>query len=265
MDETPTDLDTLTPEQEATVEAIRDRWIQAGLSTEQSTEQQMRDAVDAVYRVANMEPPRYCFFFDSPQAGAFAVAVLQRHYEQFPEQERNSIPVPEGLLDIVPDYQDGTVEIPFDIEELAVEAYTWACYGQHDAGKVVQYDVARQLEDVPMSPTMEALMGEVLHCGWWWAMEKIAVVSRKNAEVHLDSEGRAHNETGTAIKFADQYGLYCIHGTTVPERFIDDAATIQDHDIQAVVDRNEMTPEDKETFVAAVGKLRTAAQANSVG
>jgi len=65
----------LTPDQRATLPAIRDEWIAHGLSTapadRAAAEQGIRDA----YRAGGLEPPRFIIWVGSPYAGAWGQAV----------------------------------------------------------------------------------------------------------------------------------------------------------------------------------------------
>ncbi len=254
----------LTEEQEALMEAIRDKWIAIGLSCEQSTHEQQRAAVNLSYRDADLSVPEYHFFFDSPHAGRLAVAVLTRYYEQFPEEDRDTIEPPDFLHDRVATYMEldkNGEALPFDIAALMEEALEWVAYGQHDVGQLALFDYSKQIGVEGLK--VDGLMATAQHCGWWWPMENIAVITAKMSELHQDGGGQLHCTTGMATKYPDGWGICMLHGCRVPRRFIEDPAAVQDHDIADIVHENKMTTEEKETFTSTVTKLRTAALTNT--
>jgi hypothetical protein len=53
--------------------------------------------------------------------------------------------------------------------------------------------------------------------------KKIAFISEKPTEIHWKN-ARLHNEKGLAVGYADDYGLYCLNGITVPEWLVNTPA-----------------------------------------
>lgn len=56
--------------------------------------------------------------------------------------------------------------------------------------------------------------------GMWWALRDLVVMCERPAHIHLDSDGRLHNEIGPAVGFRDGWGVYVWHGTRVPASLI---------------------------------------------
>jgi hypothetical protein len=71
-------LEKLTAEQAALIPAWRDEWLRIGLSCEDTTWEQARDAVHQAYRCANLPAPKIVLLMDSPIAGALAAAMMKK-------------------------------------------------------------------------------------------------------------------------------------------------------------------------------------------
>ena len=207
-------LTKLTKDQEALMEVVRDKWLASGLSTEQSTHEEQRQAVEACYQDADLDVPEYYFFFDSPRAGAIAVAVLQQHEEQYPEDQRDTAPPPTELAEQV-QLLAQQHSLPQDIKRRMKKIYEWPNYGQHDAARLSELDYFEQI-GVEQCRLDRCLMAAAQHCGWWWPMETMAVITAKPVELHLDDKGELHSTTGMAIKYQDGWGLHVHHGVNVP-------------------------------------------------
>ncbi|MEW9547415.1 DUF6745 domain-containing protein [Nonomuraea sp. NPDC050783] len=55
--------------------------------------------------------------------------------------------------------------------------------------------------------------------GWWWPYERVAVVTERPVELHLDDLGRLHRADGPALAYADGFALHAWHGMPVPAGF----------------------------------------------
>jgi hypothetical protein len=51
---------------------------------------------------------------------------------------------------------------------------------------------------------------------WWWPHRDFVMVCERPVRIERDSQGRLHSLTGKAIEWPDGWGLYRIHGVTVP-------------------------------------------------
>ena len=68
--------------------------------------------------------------------------------------------------------------------------------------------------------------------GWWIAFDGICFCFERPNVLNLDSEGRLHSETASAIGFRDSYSLYSYHGVQVPEYVILNPEKISVDDIE---------------------------------
>ncbi|SDJ55714.1 DUF6745 domain-containing protein [Nonomuraea jiangxiensis] len=88
-----------------------------------------------------------------------------------------------------------------------------AVLGQHDAPWLSAFD------------GLDGLKRVAERAGWWWPYERLAIVTERPAELHLDELGRPHRADGPAMAYSDGFGLHAWHGMPVPAGF---AATMSD-------------------------------------
>ncbi|KHD76998.1 hypothetical protein MB27_14275 [Actinoplanes utahensis] len=92
-----------------------------------------------------------------------------------------------------------------------------AIYGQHDGTWLSTFEAAGRL--VPEAGLMDGLTGlaEVArHSGWWWANERVAVLTERPALLERDNVGRLHRGEGAALEYPDGYGLWAWRGMPIP-------------------------------------------------
>lgn len=88
-----------------------------------------------------------------------------------------------------------------------------AVLGQHDAPWLSAFD---GLDGLPAL----AGLGRMARCaGWWWPFERVAIVTERPVEIHLDDLGRLHRADGPALAYADGFALHAWHGMPVPADF----------------------------------------------
>ncbi|TMR13061.1 hypothetical protein ETD86_31350 [Nonomuraea turkmeniaca] len=82
-----------------------------------------------------------------------------------------------------------------------------AVLGQHDAPWLSAFDGLEGLK-------------RVAECaGWWWPYERVAIVTERPVELHLDDLGRLHRADGPAMAYSDGFALHAWHGMPVPAEF----------------------------------------------
>lgn len=72
-----TELQKLTPEQEAKFQVYVDKWLKIGLSTEQSQKEEREAAINLAYTCAELEPPKWFLHVSSPLAVQYAYNILK--------------------------------------------------------------------------------------------------------------------------------------------------------------------------------------------
>ncbi|MEV1002881.1 DUF6745 domain-containing protein [Nonomuraea sp. NPDC050202] len=82
-----------------------------------------------------------------------------------------------------------------------------AVLGQHDAPWLSAFD------------GLDGLKRVAERAGWWWPYERLAIVTERPVELHLDDLGRLHRADGPALAYADGFALHAWHGMPVPPGF----------------------------------------------
>jgi len=62
------------------------------------------------------------------------------------------------------------------------------------------------------------LMEMAQSAGWYAMYDNCVIVQHRHSELHRNSEGRLHCETGMAVKYRDGWGVWAIGGVTVDEQ-----------------------------------------------
>jgi hypothetical protein len=63
----------------------------------------------------------------------------------------------------------------------------------------------------------EAYADTCSSASWWWPHRDFVIVSERPLWIDRDEQGRLHSTTRRAIEWPDGFGVYRIHGVTVPE------------------------------------------------
>jgi hypothetical protein len=76
------------------------------------------------------------------------------------------------------------------------------------------YDYAQNVCGIKLDTNKYILFEAwTLGCPFVLFNENICYVSRKPVEIHFDEDGKLHNDRGMSCRFADNYGIYTLHGT----------------------------------------------------
>ncbi|WP_219508539.1 DUF6745 domain-containing protein, partial [Nonomuraea ceibae] len=109
--------------------------------------------------------------------------------------------------------------------EVTAGSDTAAADGSQQVGEElrrVTLDAVLGQHDAPWLSAFEGLDGleRVARCAsWWWPYERVAIVSARPAELHLDELGRLHAADGPALVWSDGFALHAWHGMPVPAGF----------------------------------------------
>ncbi|MBB5777702.1 DUF6745 domain-containing protein [Nonomuraea jabiensis] len=94
-----------------------------------------------------------------------------------------------------------------EVGEVLRRATLDAVLGQHDAPWLSAFD------------GLDGLKRTAERTGWWWPFERLAIVTERPAELHLDEVGRLHRAVGPALAYSDGFALHAWHGMPVPAGF----------------------------------------------
>lgn len=213
------DLDNLTPEQEATVEKIRDKWIAIGNSTEPVDRAAAEQGIDRAYRDAGLKPPSYRIWVPSPYAGAIAIGIVPDAID--------------AAMDLVELAVKDITDVPTDetkrkkytmpavpVDEKAVQDW-WrtSTYGQHSAGYFAYLECLKEL-GYPDLEKVEGPLQVAANVGWWWPAEDFVICTERPVVIKRDQNNLLHAEDGPALAYPDGWGVWAWHGTQVPKELI---------------------------------------------
>jgi hypothetical protein len=89
-----------------------------------------------------------------------------------------------------------------------------AVLGQHDAPWLAAFAT----DCAPL----DGLALVARNAGWWWPLERAAVVCERPVALHRDEAGRLDHGDGPALAFADGFALYAWRGMPVPAAFLEE-------------------------------------------
>lgn len=179
----------LTPEQEALLPKFAEWGVAIGTDTGPADREAVKAALPEVYRgVFNLPPPSRVEFHPNP------IAAIQAMQEAT------------GL----------------DASTL----FQAAQYGNHDAGRLMYYQYARDVlglrrETEPVAGLIK--LRDV--CGWFWCFEDVFVACDRPTAIHNDANGRDHNPAGPSIEY-EGLSIYSLRGVLVPSDIITNPETL---------------------------------------
>ncbi len=219
-------IEELTPEQVEQLEVYREEWTKIGLSCEPVDLPRALAAVEKIYTEAGLKVPsrENIHVVDSPMA---ATKLAQE-------------------LDDAPD-SDARKHTRAQI------------YGSHDAAWLSFYAYFGEVCGLECCKRLEGLMELAKSCGWWSPYEECVILQHRHEELHLDDEGRLHNEEGMAVRYRDGWGVWAINGVRVTEQIVMHPETQTTAEIQS-----EQNEEIKRIRIERFGWEKYLAAVNAV-
>jgi hypothetical protein len=184
-------IKNLTKEQEEKFADYRNKWIAIGTSCEPCNFEESKKYAKMAYESAGLVCPTKFYLVDSPIAAINLVLELSN--------KKSS---------------------DKDYKNCAIQACTGQIYGYHEAGWLSYYDFIWNELGVSDCAKLEGLMGIAKNCGWWSPYTDCVIFQHRHSELHLDQNGRIHNENGPAVKYRDNYSVWAINGVRVNEQII---------------------------------------------
>jgi hypothetical protein len=108
-----------------------------------------------------------------------------------------------------------------------------AIYGQHDGTWLSTFEAADRLSTgAGLMSGLTGLAQVAQHSGWWWANERVAVLTERPSLLARDNVGRLHRGEGAAMRFPDGYGLWAWRGMPIPADLATELPTLTVERIQ---------------------------------
>lgn len=95
-----------------------------------------------------------------------------------------------------------------------------AICGQHEAGWLSFYSFFGEECNMQECNKLNGLKQVAMNAGWWWAFEKVAIITERPVSLFIDDRGRLHHESTSALRYPDNFELYVINGIRVDSYII---------------------------------------------
>lgn len=284
-------ITSLTPEQEAMIPVIRDKWIAIGTSCESIDIPKALEAVKLMYECAGIQAPstQEICFVRSPLEGLVAWAAYQMRHDHpslelshcwaWAEKEIiNSYETYEASLanllirkpDLKPKRNTRKRDVVSPLDELKEawlgvkpnlkdQIYNFV-YGQHEAGWLSFYDYFRDACGlVEETKQLAGLWALAQNTGWCLPYDEVCIVSDRHNILRRDERGRLHNTDNLAVGFPDGWGVYAWHGVRVAKEIITDPITFEqvNGERNAEVKRVMIEKWGEENYIKALGSKPT--------
>lgn len=217
----PEKIEELTPEQDAQLEVYAERFTQFGLSTEPIDHARAEEIIAQVYKSQGLKSPaiEWC---QSP----FAM-VVRGAYLEF--MQKDDLHVGKKKEDV-----EKEADVLFDVSKtLSEEAQVLVrdligqCgFGQQDANWLGWLDYYRnELKLFEETEEIAPLIETAKELHWFLPFENVCLCSERPLELHLKPFGDdgikiLHNELGMALRYADDFGIFCLNGVEVTEDIV---------------------------------------------
>lgn len=173
-------IESLTEEQEAMFESFVNKWIGIGLSTDESDEDAILEAIPQYYKEGGLEPPDQVIICPSPLAAIYA-----------------------GALILNDNKEDGLREKAIEVWSARVGTSLWSEYNSwRDFMGYIGVDISE------LSPAFVLAHNSC----YIFPYDKFITISEKPCKILLDQTGELHSENSMAIEWRDGFGFYSLHG-----------------------------------------------------
>jgi hypothetical protein len=214
-------ITSLTPEQQAQLAVIRDKWIAVGLSTEPVDREAVTAALQKCFHVAGRERPRFVIILDSPLAVCVAIGLLRNEITSAQVLAQVSDQVSDQVLaQVLAQVSD---QVSAQVREIALR-YWWWDFGQFEAGWLSYYDFCAHL-----GVDAEKLQGQMelaASAGWSVLFWEWALISARPLRIARDERGRLHSTDGAAVLYPDGFAVHAVHGVRVPADIVEDRPSL---------------------------------------
>ena len=215
-------IDRLTQAQTDRLTEIRDKWIRIGLCAEPADRAKAEEGLRLAYRSGGIDPPRKIVWTGSPLSNALVRAICRA-----------------SVRDSVRDSVGDSVR----------ESVRASGYGQHDAGWLGFFDAFAEFGLKGQTEKLRGLWMVAESAGWFLPHQNICWIAERPAFLRLEKipgqdefHNRLHCDDGPAIRFADGWEIYALHGVRMSqaEHAMDDPRKIiavQNAEIRAALIR----------------------------
>ena len=183
-------ITSLTEEQKSKFQYYIDKWIKIGLSTDRVDRPKAEQSIKNLYKLANLKEPKIVWL-DDPIQGSQASMKFIQDTSNSSNKEITSSEVRSAGWSFI----GGSLWPAFS---------AWADFFNVECN----IEIDRNYLDL------------VENCGYYYCLEDVVFATERPTKINLDSNGSLHNTTGKSIEYYSGWGLYHLHGISVPEWII---------------------------------------------
>lgn len=187
----------LTAEQEAQLEAYKDKWIKIGLECGPCNIDECVKYAKMAYESAGLKFPKKVLHAKNPIEAAQMA-------------------------------KDAGCESKNPVSDMM--------YGSHDAGWLSFYDYLYEVVGIKEVEPLLGLIGLAKHCGWWAAYDECVIFQDRHLKILRDDEARLNNESGPAVEYGGGLKVYAIGGIRLPEKVVMAPETLSIQEINSEID-----------------------------
>lgn len=222
-------IDKLTPEQEADLPRVRQKWLDAGLDTSPIDHEKAIESAKLAYKSADLDEPRFFIFAKGPKEAMEMLNIASECHlteEDFVELSKTTMGLTNAIRIILEDVKTKNPKFKFNC--------IWpGFYGQHEAGWLGFHDFFD--EHFGLSEKSRGLRDLAQNAGWVWLYNDLVVICEK--PTHITLRGTVlHNEKRAAIEYRDGTKIYAFNGVVIPEKWVLEKETIDPSEILSCPD-----------------------------
>lgn len=190
-------IDKLTPEQEAKIPMYREKWTKIGTCCDPCDFEKSKEFAILTYEQSGLQPPKHFHLCDSPIHAANLATDLKIQYGLKPKKMSAE-----------------------ERKRAVQESYEEQIYGYHEASWLSYYDFMLTELGIEECKKLTGLMGMAQNCGWWSPYDENAIFQHRHTSCKLDEENQLHCEDGPAVHYPDNTSIWMIHGIGVTEQIV---------------------------------------------
>jgi hypothetical protein len=240
-------IDTIPEEVKAQFPAIVKKAIAQGLSCEPTDYDRAEKALRNIYTASKLDSNIPIFWVKSPMVGAFSASIIT-HILNNPncissKKLKKPIKISEYLFNQINNVVYNAVcnvdpKGIFDKQSIECTVYNllagkeslnWVFWRGGQFWISWNVYVNTLLKFIPYDKVFDACEAEyelAQSAGYYWPLNKFAIICERPQLIKIDDQNRLHNETGPSISYGPEFELYSWHGTTVPKKWIMDKKSL---------------------------------------
>ncbi len=179
-------IEELTEEQIALFPVQVEKWVKIGLTTGEVDRIKAEEAINLAYKCADLKPPQNFYWESNPVKAIYKAAALVAGDRVITKEDCYNV-------------RNGV------------------CFGQFEAGWLSRIEFFKDVVGVSKLEKIEGLIAVAKHVSWWIPHDEFCVYCTHPQLIQRDDRFRLHNDSGPALVYDEDFKMYSIHGTIVPE------------------------------------------------